>query len=650
MASVDSHVGRRSEAVERLHEQLESSLRDLVTSEDWRRALEVAARFHDYSFANTRLIWAQAEARGFTAIRVAGYRKWQELGRQVRKGEKGIQILAPIIRNVAPEDSDEEERRVVGYRVVHVFDLSQTDGRPLPEVRPALLDGELPVHWGRVANLIRSADFSLDVADLDRLGEANGLTDWRNRSVVVRESLPGAQRFKTALHELAHVRLHEPAAGDTPNCRGVVEVEAESVAFMVCAALGVDSSGYSLPYVATWSGGDLGKLSQTADRVIRCARGVIDDLEGGRGLEYSMSSDRQGRGLSVEAEHGRGGVPPVERGSVADLEEVLRVAVDFYVDQLEGDDRAQAFLADRAVSRESGERWRLGYAPPAWDSLVNHLRGQGVSYEVAVEAGVAARARSGRVYDRMRDRIVFPIHDSEGSPRGFAGRLITGEGPKYLNSPQTVLYKKSELMYGLDRAVDVITESGRAVVVEGYTDVIAAHQAGIRNTVATGGTALTVQQVESLKPFASTLTLAFDGDSAGSQAAERVADLPGETLRGLRLDVARLPGGVDPAGLVAEGKEAFLRDAVEDGAPLLHHLVDRSLQRFDFTHVEARVRAVYKLAPLVERLASAEDRGDAVRYVADRLDMEEEIVELALDEYSRQQARHRTRDLGRPLA
>ena len=164
--------------MDRLHQQLQDSLQELVTSEDWQRALAVAARFHDYSFANTRLIWAQSIARGFTPNRVAGYRAWQELGRHVRKGERGLQILAPVIRKVTPDNGEEEERRVVGFRVVHVFDIAQTDGDPLPEVPITLVEGDLPSHWEQVRGLITESGFDLQVADLDRLGEANGVTDW----------------------------------------------------------------------------------------------------------------------------------------------------------------------------------------------------------------------------------------------------------------------------------------------------------------------------------------------------------------------------------------------------------------------------------------------------------------------------------------
>ena len=192
------------DSVEQLHEQLQNSLRDLVTSDDWQQALAVAARFHDYSFANTQLIWAQSHARGFTPSRVAGYRKWQQIGRHVKRGEHGLRILAPIIRHIEAEAAEENKRRVVGFRVVHVFDIDQTEGKPLPEVTAIVVEGGLPAQWDRVSELIRASGFDLQVADADRLGQANGITDWQRKDVIVRASLPGAQRFKTAVHELAH--------------------------------------------------------------------------------------------------------------------------------------------------------------------------------------------------------------------------------------------------------------------------------------------------------------------------------------------------------------------------------------------------------------------------------------------------------------
>jgi DNA primase len=641
--------GRGADAVERLHEQLQVSLRALVSSEDWRQALEVAARFHDYSFANTQLIWAQAKARGFTPTRVAGYLAWQRLGRQVNRGEKGLPILAPVTRSVETEDG-EDERRVVGFRVVHVFDQSQTDGEPIPEVRPAVLEGELPVQWEKVAKLIRSADFGLELAEVARLGEANGITDWLDRTVIVKESLSGAQRFKTAVHELAHIRLHEPSSGERPDCRGIIEVEAESVAYMVCAALGVDSAGYSLPYVATWSDGNLEKVSETADRVIRCARRMINDI----GIDLRLEHDRSMAAATARGQ--RNERHPLARtltdGRVraAELEEALADAVSYYQDQLDRSSEAQSFLDARAISRESAERWQLGYAVPRWDGLVTALRSQSVSDEVLVEAGLAGRATTGRVYDRMRGRIIFPIHDADGSPRGFAGRLITGHGPKYLNSPQTVLYRKSELPYGLHHAAGPIAERGRAVVVEGYTDAIAAHQAGLDNTVATGGTALTAHQVQALKTRAAAVTLAFDGDRAGLEAAERVADLSPPLLHGLNISMVTLPSGTDPAGLIANGMTDILQAALTNPIPLLHHLIDQTVRRYDLAEVEARARALHRVAPLVDQFCGSGDRQEVVAYLAARLDRDEDYITQALAEAPLARYRRPTRDVTRSLS
>lgn len=635
-------VGRRAEAVERLHQQLRESLHALVTSEDWRKALAVAARFHDYSFANTQLIWSQALARGFEPSRVAGYRTWQQLGRQVRRGEKGIQILAPVTRTVETDDG-KKERRVVGFRVVHVFDQCQTEGQPLHEVRAAVLKGDLPVQWDKVAEIVASAGFTLEVADVDRLGEANGITDWRSHRVVVRESLPGAQRFKTLVHELAHIRLHEPTSGARPNCRGVVEVEAESVAYMVCAGLQVDSAPYSLPYVACWSGGDLDKVAATAERVIRCSRQVLTSLE----PEQTLSRNRISPQI-LTTESREAAERPVDELTEdvrmekrqPHLEEALRSALAFHREQLEGEDgdEARRFLQERGIAETTTDRWQLGYALPRWDTLVNHLRHQGIPDKVLLEAGLAGRARTGRLYDRMRGRIVFPILDGEGWPRGFAGRLLTGEGPKYLNSPETPLYNKSALLYGLHHAKEAIAQTGQAIVVEGYTDAIAVHQAGLTNTVATGGTALTPQQIDALRPLASTLTLLFDGDQAGLEAALRVAELPQPVTRGFRIQVARLPDANDPAGLVSAGRSNLLEEALDSSIPLPYHQIDHIVARYALAEPEALVRAIYATRLVISQIEDPVDRARAVNHLAERVGRNTDLVELTLQAA--------TRDLG----
>lgn len=626
----------RDDVVERLHDQLQDSLRELVTSEDWQRALAVAARFHDYSFANTRLIWAQSLARGFNPSRVAGYRAWQQLGRQVKRGERGLQILAPVIRTVTDDDTGEEERRVVGYRVVHVFDIAQTQGEPLPEVSAALVEGDLPVHWEQIARLISDTGFRLQVTDVDGLGEANGITDWARRDVVVRASLPGAQRFKTAVHELAHIRLHEPTSGDRPACRGVVEVEAESVAYMVCAALGIDSAGYSLPYVASWSGGDLTKVAATANRVIGCARTVITQLEQARELEPTRSASRP---VGIEPEHSRR-----EEPDRADLVAVVQAATDFYQRQLttESGRRAVEVLKARGISGDATAAFGIGYAPDSWRAVTEHLLGQGLSEELLIEAGVVGRARTGRLYDRMRNRLVFPVFDRDGQPRGFAGRLLGGGGPKYLNTPETELYRKRSLLYGLHLAQTPIGEAGRAIVVEGYLDAIACHQAGFTNTVATAGTALTTEHLGSLSDLTSSVTLAFDGDEGGRLAVSRVAELDVDHPR---LRVAHLPPGQDPADLLRQGSDGF-EQALADAVPLEHHLITEIVRQHNLDEPEGVARAVHRAGHIV---ASIQDRGDrdrAVELIAALVHRPESAIRLDLSQPLRATNRRRVRDQG----
>ena len=636
--------------MERLHAQLQSSLQELVTSEDWQRALYVAARFHDYSFANTQLIWAQSLARGVTPSRVAGYRTWQQLGRQVRRGERGLQILAPVTRKITPENGEDEERRVVGFRVVHVFDLAQTDGEPLPEVKAALVEGDLPTHWDRVSELITGAGFGLEVADVDRLGEANGITDWQQRDVVVRASLPGAQRFKTAVHELAHIRLHEPTTEGRPNCRGIVEVEAESVAYMVCAALGIDSTGYSLPYVASWSGGDVDKLTATANRVMGCARDVLTQLEHEHLLEHDPvgAKDIQSfKSRSREAEE----TTPSRDPNRSELEDVLTAATSIYRNHL-GDPKgapALEFLHQRGIGEEAATTWQLGYAPESWQTLTDALRKEGFADEILLESGVVGRARTGRLYDRMRGRLIFPILKESGAPRGFAGRLITGDGSKYLNTPETDLYQKRSLLYGIHLARQPIVDARQVVVVEGYTDAIAAHQAGFTNVVATGGTAMTPQHLEILERITTNITLAFDGDQAGLLAAQRTAELD-RASQGVHLRVARLATGQDPADVLADGGGEILKEAIAGAVPLEHHLIDQIVRQHNLEEPESIARAIHGAGSVVSSIADPAAQAQAVTYLATRVGRDGAVIQGYLEDRAQPPERSRSRSHGRSIA
>jgi len=238
--------------------------------------LEVSARFHSYSTNNHCSSTSNPEA-----TRVAGYRAWQRLGRQVRKGSRGIQILAPCRRRVSrvtSEGEQDEAERVeilTGFRVVHVFDVSQTEGDELADVRPRRLVGDVPQQLIDALER-RGADegFTLRREVIGRTAR-NGYADFERRLVVLGDDLFGAQAAKTLIHELAHVLLHQ----DTDlSQRDIAEVEAESVAFVVSSSLGLDTSDYSFAYVARWGGGDAELVAATAGRVVAAARNLLDSI------------------------------------------------------------------------------------------------------------------------------------------------------------------------------------------------------------------------------------------------------------------------------------------------------------------------------------------------------------------------------------
>ena len=264
----------RTDRLTEAHDRLVAAVEALTSGEDWQRFLAVARRFHAYSANNVLLILAQRP----DATRVAGYRAWRELGRHVRRGERGIAILAPCTYRAQDDDTDDEARTVLhGFRVVHVFDVTQTEGDDLPEPPIAVLGGDDPrLLRHRLAALVRAEGYSFSLGPLPRrFGDALGLTDHGARAVTVRDDLPPAQQAKTAAHELAHVLLHRPGHATD---RGRIEVEAESVAHIVCGAAGLHTDAYSFGYVASWSGGDTTVIRDTAARVLDCARRVLGAL------------------------------------------------------------------------------------------------------------------------------------------------------------------------------------------------------------------------------------------------------------------------------------------------------------------------------------------------------------------------------------
>ena len=258
--------------LETIHAQLSEQIADLVDGDAWQAMLATAAKFHRYSLNNLMLIARQNP----DATRVAGYGAWRKLGRQVRKGEKGIRILAPA-RYKSRDAEGTETWQVRGFTVVSVFDVSQTDGEPLPdEIRPQLLAGEAPANaWVRVATMVADHGFTIERGDC---GQANGYVDYAAHVVRVRADVDDAQALKTLIHELGHIECGHDAGAYLGADRCRKEIEAESVAYVVGQVIGLTTTDYSLPYVAGWAGGDVVAIRETAGRVIKAAGRIIDAI------------------------------------------------------------------------------------------------------------------------------------------------------------------------------------------------------------------------------------------------------------------------------------------------------------------------------------------------------------------------------------
>lgn len=271
-----------------IHSQLVDAVEALVHSENWAAMLAVAARFPSYSASNILLITLQRP----DATRVAGIRTWNDLGRRVTKGEHGIAILAPCLYRRDTDDAPRSDadrarseadsspdagRQLRGFKVVHVFDVTQTEGQPLPDAGPALLTGEAPEHlWDHLAGILRDDGYALERGPCPP--EVNGHTDFTGRTVRVRDDVDPAQAVKTLAHELGHIRADHatrfPDYAADRTCREQAEIEAESIAYIVTTNAGMASDAYSVPYVAGWSNGGSEKIRDCLGRVTTTARGI----------------------------------------------------------------------------------------------------------------------------------------------------------------------------------------------------------------------------------------------------------------------------------------------------------------------------------------------------------------------------------------
>jgi len=321
-------------------------------------------------------------------------------------------------------------------------------------------------------------------------------------------------------------------------------------------------------------------------------------------------------GVEVERED----LSPADRDRIDRTKRVdglLDDVASFYERYLERAEEAQAardYLAERGVSAESVARFRLGFAPSDWDRVARAAQQKGYEPALLLDAGVSSQGRRGPI-DRFRGRITFPLCDARGRVRGFGARVMPGgEGPKYLNSPESEIFKKSRILYGLHLARPTIAKRHRAIVVEGYTDVIALHAAGFEEAVAAMGTSLTEDGVRELRRLADAVVLCFDADAAGQEAALRGMGIAERS--GLRVRIVALPAGEDPADILARGPEAF-EAALAGAQPVLAFRIGRALELA--TSGEGPDAAYQACRAILADAAPGPERDEQVRRVAGAL-------------------------------
>lgn len=565
--------------------------------------LDLAARTPDEDFANILLIASQRPDATFTR----DYQQWAAAARQVRRGETGIAVFH--IPSPPPSPNREKDGRHLTWRdadrVSYVWDLSQTTGAPLtipagpsPGQTPAGLREAL--RW-----LARRQGFAVEH---ERGAPSDGVTFWTAHRIRLLPDLSTEQEIWALAHHLGHVLLHHLPSHSpgttTAGCGGVHRAEADSIAFVICAHHGI-AVGRELSHPASWAGSDPRAqpgetILAVGQRILTAAASIISHT--GRALagdnpgaviapapqpapapRHSQSRPREAAYPSRASQDAPdpSGTPPAP--PAGRIRQALNAAQESYIRHVAGS-WVPAYLSDRGIDDAAARHWGIGYAAGGWTTLTDHLHSLGYTDDEIEAAGLARRSSRGSLIDLFRDRVMLPVHDENGRLAGFIGRAHPHASgvPKYLNSPETVTYKKGELLFGLRQALPMLSRNVKPVLVEGPFDAIAvtaadpAQYAGL----APCGTALTKRQAELLDQNADLantgILVAFDGDAAGCKAAARSYDI----LRWFtwKLQSAQL-GDKDPAEVMQKEGTVALRNLLrEKRQMLLTSIVDAEIE------------------------------------------------------------------------
>ncbi len=350
-------------------------------------------------------------------------------------------------------------------------------------------------------------------------------------------------------------------------------------------------------------------------------------------LEFSEAAELLAEKAGVEIAQGGGRAGGRKKSQ--ELFQAQEIAAAFFQDQLKNAPEAEAartYLRKRGLDPAAWDVFRLGYAPSRWDGLLQHAGKAGVTPQILEKGGlVMARGGGEGWYDRFRDRVMFPVIDVRGRTIAFTGRVFRegDDGPKYMNSPETDLYVKGRVLYGLNLAAAEIREKDFCIVVEGNLDMIMPYLNGIRNVVAPMGTSLTEQQIKLLQRYTRNVVIVYDGDAAGEAATLRGLDLCLEAE--MRVKIAALPAGMDPDSLIRkQGVEAFA-GVLQKSRDLFDYRIELLLRQYDPKEMEGRIRICQDLLPTLKRVPNAIQRGEYVRRLAEILGLDERVLWTELE-------------------
>jgi len=452
----------REQRLAALRTRLQEAAQEVRTAEDWARCLRTAARLPGENWANVLLISSERPS----ATLVKGYEAWRAAGRQVNRDEKGIEIFSHAPQQQRnrrdPEGEKQDHSWRHAHRIAYVWDLSQTSGKALsaPAAIPPPPREAPPGLWDSLCWLARREGFAVE---REPGCPDDGTTLWAARRIRILPGLTSGQAVWALSHQLGHVLLHNAIAHSpgttTSGCQGVRKAEADSVAFIICARHGVPvEHTFSSPQ--TWAGSDpraqpAAAILAVGQRITMAATAISRVLDRHlSGTGFTVVGDAETSALTSQDEDkdhrvaARNTAPAAIPASLPEpdprIADVLLDAEKFYTGQL-ASNWAPAYLRERGLTDTVMGEWHIGYAPRRWTALTDYLRGRGHQDDAIQAAGLARTSSRGTLIDHFRDRVMLPVHDDHGNLAGFIGRARPGTDPavpKYLNSPETITYKK----------------------------------------------------------------------------------------------------------------------------------------------------------------------------------------------------------------